>query len=134
MLFHVPFRLYVFNLYFHQVETTSSVNRGVFRGRAMGAKPPQDSEIYWFQGIFRPQHVLSPPPRKEKNKFPLNNFLNTPLSVNYLFEELLTLCYPRLWGVKTFSILVTNWSGIDNIYLQTQIHIYNSSLCFKNKT
>ena len=27
----------------------------------MGAKPPCTSEIYWFQGVFRPQRVQSPP-------------------------------------------------------------------------
>ena len=41
--------------------------RDVFRGGAMGAKPPWTSEIYWFQGSFRPQWVLErkkckPPP------------------------------------------------------------------------
>jgi len=39
----------------------------VYSGGAMGAKPPWNSEIYGFQGVFRPQRVLSPPPWKENN-------------------------------------------------------------------
>ena len=36
----------------------------------MGAKPPWNSEIYGFQGVFRPQRALE---RKQ--------FLNTPLNI-----------------------------------------------------
>ena len=132
MLFHVPIRL-VFNLYFHPVETTSSINRAVFRvGGLWGLSPPLDQWNLLISGGF--QAPTGPPWKEKKLSSPLDNFLNTPLSVNYLFEELLTLCYPRLWGVITFLILVPNWSGKGNIHLQTQIHAYNSSLCFKNKT
>ena len=43
-----------------------SIYSGTYSEGAMGAKPPWTSEIYWFQGVFRPQRVLSPTPRKIK--------------------------------------------------------------------
>ena len=45
--------------------------------------PPSSrtSEIFKFQGVFRPQRMLSPPPcGKKKFKPILYKFLNTPLS------------------------------------------------------
>ena len=41
--------------------------KGVFRG---GVSPPWTSEIYWLQGVFRPQRVLSPPWKDKKIKPP----------------------------------------------------------------
>ena len=49
----------------------------------MGAKPPLDSEIFWFHGVFRPQRVLSPTWKEKKCKPPpKNKFLNTFLTIN----------------------------------------------------
>ena len=44
-----------------------SAYQGRIRGVGYGSyAPPWTSEIYWFQGVFRPRRVLSPPPRKDK--------------------------------------------------------------------
>ena len=49
-------------------------------GGAIRAKPPRNSEIYWFQGVSMPQRVLSPPSLEKKNfSPPREKFLNTPL-------------------------------------------------------
>jgi len=71
-------------------------NRGVFRG-AMGAQPPWTVEIYGFQGVLRPQRVLSPPPVKKKmlsppwqNSWIRPCFLNIPFSI-------LSLLFLPLW-------------------------------------
>ena len=42
-------------------------------GRAIVAKPPWTSEIYWFQGVFMPQRVLSPPWKEENLSPPWTN-------------------------------------------------------------
>ena len=48
-----------------------TVRQGRIQRGAMGAKPPPwTSEIYWFQGVFRPQRVLSPPGKGKKNLSP----------------------------------------------------------------
>ena len=48
----------------------SSNCKSIYSGTySEGAKPPWTSEIYWFQGVFRPQRVLSPPPQKNFKKF-----------------------------------------------------------------
>ena len=52
------------------------VNRkvqGPIRGGGYGGKPPWTSEIYWFQGVFRPQRLLSPPGKIKKFKLPWTN-------------------------------------------------------------
>jgi len=53
-------------------------------GGLLGLSPPWTSEIYWFQRVFRPQRVLSPPGKKKKLS-PLDEFLNTPMRI--LFQE-----------------------------------------------
>ena len=56
-------------------------NSGAYSGGGRWRlSPPRTSEIYWFQGVFSPQRVLSPPPGQiKKFKPPLDKFLNTPL-------------------------------------------------------
>ena len=53
-----------------------TVRQGRIQRGAMGAKPPPwTSEIYWFQGVFRPQRVLSPPGKGKKNLSPPGQIL-----------------------------------------------------------
>ena len=61
--------------------------------------------LYWFQWVFRPQRVLSPPLERENFLAPpMDKFLNTPLIILYSilsrlvipYSILSNLCYPVL--------------------------------------
>ena len=72
-------------------ETTLTVRGGV-RGGGYWLRTPWTSEIYRFQGVFRPQWVISPSWKEKKCKPPLDKFLTTPLltvpfSVDFLFQK-----------------------------------------------
>ena len=64
---HEPLDWYV--LWILNGELLGTMQRRI-QGRAMGAKPPHPwtSEIYWFQGVFRPQRELSTPPQEREKK------------------------------------------------------------------